>query len=75
MASNLAVRVDKHDKQIAVIQRLILTGMKMINKNSADIQALIKAQRETDRILKNLMLSLGRQERTNGHGKPPKGLA
>ena len=81
MATKLEVRVDKHDKQIAAIQKLILTGMKMINQNSADIRALIKSQRETARLVhenaqavRDLLRSLGRQDQANGHGKPPKGL-
>ena len=81
MPTRLEARVDKHDKQIAAIQKLIMTGMKMINRNAAQIEensaaikVLIKEQRETGRILKDLMRSLGRQDQANGHGKPPKGL-
>jgi hypothetical protein len=74
MPSKLEARVFEHDRQIAAIKKLILTGMKMINENNIQIKALTKSQRETDRLLKDLLRSLGRQDKANGHGKPPNGL-
>ena len=60
MAQSLKERVDKHDREIAAIRKLIFTGMKMIN-------ALTVSQRETDRQLQMLIRSL--QRGSNGHGK------
>ena len=88
MASRLETRVVQQDKQIAAIQKLISTGMKMMNQNNAEIRVLIKSQRETDRrlreteklvretsqTLQNLMRSMGRRDKANGHSKPPAGL-
>ena len=78
MPTKLEARVDKHDQQIAAIQKLILTGTKMLNENrsmirdnNAQIKALIKSQLETDRILKDLLGSPGRRDQANGHGKAP----
>jgi hypothetical protein len=78
----LETRVSEHDRRFAAINKLIITGMKMINENQAAIKALaasqretdrmLKAlaasQRETDRIVKDLARSLGRGP-TNGHDK------
>jgi hypothetical protein len=88
MPRKLETTVARHDKQIAAMQKLILTGMKMlshdriqireiralVHDNALQIQALTKETRENARILKDLMRSLGRRDQTNGHGKPPKGL-
>jgi Tfp pilus assembly protein PilN len=88
MAGKLETGVAQHDKPIAAIQKLILTGMRMINQNSAEIKLLIKSQRETDRrlreteklvretsqTLQNLMRSMGRKDQANGHSKPPAGV-
>ena len=64
MPSKLEARVAEHDKKIAAIQKLILTGMRMISNNAAQIRVLTKAQqetnraqRETDRMLKDLIRS------------------
>jgi len=50
----------KHDREIAAIRKLVLTGTKMLN-------ALAASQRETDRQLQVLIRSL--QRGNNGHGK------
>jgi len=50
----------RHDREIAAIRKLILTGMKMIN-------ALTASQRETDKQLQALIRSM--QRGSNGHTK------
>ncbi len=60
----LADRQDKTDRQIAAIQKLILTGMKMMvrrDKITDDrINALIDAQQRTERKLDRLIQGVGR---------------
>jgi hypothetical protein len=53
-------RLDKHDREIAAIRKLILTGMKMINQLTA-------SQKETDRQLQAFIQSMRRGG--NGHTK------
>ena len=65
MPSSLEARITQHDREIAAIRKLILAGMKMIAANQAQIKALTASQRETDRLLKNLIRSLERG--SNGH--------
>ena len=86
MPSKLEARVSKHDREIAAIRKLILTGMKMITAMEAtqreiqatqreiqrDIKALAASQKETDRELKALIKSL--RGGTNGHGTLKQGL-
>ena len=60
MAVTLKQRVDQHDREIAAIRKLVLTGMKMLVR-------LENSQRETDRMLKELIRSL--KTGSNGHGK------
>lgn len=81
MPSKLEARVSQHDREIAAIRKIILTGMKMIAAMQADqreihadhreirreLKALAASQRETDRELKALIRSL--RGGTNGHGK------
>jgi septal ring factor EnvC (AmiA/AmiB activator) len=74
MPSKLEERVTRHDREIAAIRKLILTGMKMLDRTDRQIDAIVgsidrlsAAQRETDRMLKSLIASLGRG--TNGHSK------
>ena len=79
MASKLQLQVAEHDKQIAAIKKLILAGMKMVSENNAQIKALTKEQRETARLVRETSqtlkdLLLGRQDKANGHGKPPNGV-
>jgi hypothetical protein len=67
MPSKLEARVTEHDRQIAAIRKLIVTGMKMIVHSQTQIKALAASQRETDRMLKGLIRS---QERgRNGHSR------
>ena len=81
MPSKLEERVTLHDREIAAIRKLIVTGMKMIVRNDRAVDKLTgnidklaaegrevrAAQRETDRMLKALISSLGRGR--NGHSK------
>ena len=57
----------RHDREIAAIRKLILTGMKMLNTLTASQQRLSDSQRETDKQLQALIRSL--QRGTNGHSK------
>jgi hypothetical protein len=53
-------RIDQHDREIAAIRKLVLTGMKMLVKLEA-------SQRETDRQLQAFIRSL--RQGGNGHTK------
>lgn len=57
----------RHDREIAAIRKLILTGMKMINALTASQQRLAASQRETDKQLQALIRSM--QRGSNGHTK------
>jgi signal transduction histidine kinase len=77
--SKLEARVSKHDREIAAIRKLIVTGMKMSAETQAmqretqrELKALAASQRETDRELKALIRSL--RGGTNGHGTLKQGL-
>jgi len=73
-------RIDRHDREIATIRKLILSGMKMLAKHdqnflrieeeiralAAEQRALAASQRETDRQLQGLIRSL---RGGNGHEK------
>ena len=70
----LRERVDKHDREIAVIRKLILTGMKMFVKMQNEHVAFRKEMRElaiqqraTARELEAFIRSLRRG--SNGHTK------
>ncbi|MBZ5619958.1 MAG: hypothetical protein LAQ69_14735 [Acidobacteriia bacterium] len=72
MPTKLEARVSQHDREIAAIRKLILTGMRMIaetqasqRENARELKALTASQRETDRELKALIRSL--RGGTNGH--------
>jgi hypothetical protein len=71
MPSKLETRVTEHDRQIAAIRKLILTGMKMLNETQTQVKALTASQRETDRILQGLIRSL-KGSGHNGHQSPPR---
>jgi hypothetical protein len=72
--------LSKHDREIAAIRKLILTGMKMLTradghivaladdmrKLSEDMRKLAAAQRKTEERLQGLMRSLERGR--NGQG-------
>ena len=53
-------RLTKHDREIAAIRTLVLTGMKMI-------VSLTASQRKTDQQLQDFIRSL--RQGTNGHAK------
>jgi Xaa-Pro aminopeptidase len=61
----LKERVDKHDREIAAIRKLIHTGMKMLVKLEEEVRELTASQRETDRQLQAFIRSLRRG--SNGH--------
>ena len=64
--ANLKERVDRHDREIAAIRKLLLTGMKMLAKHDKNLLRLEESQRETDRQLQALIRSL---RGSNGHSK------
>jgi len=76
MPSSLEARVALHDREIAAIRKLVLTGMKMLvqleashKRLEASLTKLEASQKETDRMLKDLIRSLGRGGSGNGHSK------
>jgi Xaa-Pro aminopeptidase len=58
--ATLKERVDKHDREIAAIRKLIHTGMKMLVKLEEEVRELATSQRETDRQLQAFIRSLRR---------------
>jgi hypothetical protein len=67
-------RLTKHDREIAAIRKLVLTGMKMIVSLTASQRILTASQRKTDEQLRktdgqlqDFIRSL--QRGTNGHAK------
>jgi len=69
MPGNLEARIDQHDREIAAIRKLVLTGMKMLVRLEQSQKRLEASQRETDRMLKDLIRSLGGDGGGNGHRK------
>lgn len=79
MPTKLEARVSRHDREIAAIRKLIVTGMEILVKSDQnllrlegaqvamreDLRQLAAAQRETDRQLKGLIRALERGR--NGH--------
>jgi len=59
-------RLDRHDREIAAIRKLLQAGMKMLVRNEEEIRQLTAAQKETDRQLNRFIRSL---ERGNGNGR------
>jgi len=71
----LSERVSQHDREIAAIRKLVLTGMKMLIRSQqrmdrleANLDRLEKAQRRTDATLDRFIRSLERGS-GNGHEK------
>jgi hypothetical protein len=67
-------RLTKHDREIAAIRKLVLTGMKMLANLTAyqretdkQLRLLTASQRKTDEQLQDFIRSLHRG--TNGHAK------
>jgi ABC-type transporter Mla subunit MlaD len=54
----LKQRADQHDREIAAIRKLILTGMKMLNRNQTQINQLSAAQKTTEQNLQRLEASV-----------------
>jgi septal ring factor EnvC (AmiA/AmiB activator) len=74
VATKLEARVSEHDRQIAAIRKLILTGMKMLNQLAGEnvemrkqLRELAGEQRETARQLQAFIRSMRRG--SNGHQK------
>lgn len=72
----LKERADLHDREIAAIRKLILTGMKMINRNQEQINELVAEGKRTDQRLRSLEASVqqfvdGLRRGGNGHSKRP----
>jgi predicted nucleic acid-binding Zn-ribbon protein len=79
--ATITERLDKHDREIAAIRKLLLSGMKMLNNLAAaqhDLAAaqrdLAAAQRETDRQLRETNKQLrafiqSLRRGGNGHSK------
>ncbi len=59
--------MDKFDKRMEAMRKLVQTGMKMLVKNENQIAALTEAQRNTDRKLDRL-IDFWSKRRSNGHG-------
>lgn len=82
----LKQRVDQHDREIAAIRKLVVTGMKMLSRMNdhldrvddrldrvaASQEKLTASQLETDRMLKDLIRSL--KGGGNGHAKRKIGI-
>jgi hypothetical protein len=69
-------RADLHDREIAAIRKLILTGMKMINRNQEQISELRAIQKVSAQELRELRTSVkafidGMSRGGNGHSKRP----
>jgi hypothetical protein len=60
-------RIDQHDREIAAIRKLVLTGMKMLVKSEEEIRELAAQQRATARELEAFIRSL--RQGSNGHTK------
>jgi hypothetical protein len=60
---------DQHDREIAAIRKLILTGMKMINRNQQQINELRELQKVTHEELRAFISSMRRG--SNGHNQGP----
>ena len=58
MPSKLEARVDKHDKQIAAMQKLLLTGMKMLNGSRVELGEMRVQLRETRALVDDNALQI-----------------
>jgi predicted nucleic acid-binding Zn-ribbon protein len=80
-------RLDRHDRQIAAITKLLQTGMRMLVKTQEEQTALRKEVRELTSDVRGLAAMQKRTEATlqafintmkrggNGHSKKPIGLS
>ena len=61
-------RIDLHDREIAAIRKLILTGMKMLNRNQEQIN---KNEEQLNRLASEVRaLVASMRKSSNGHFKP-----
>jgi len=67
-------RIDQHDREIAAIRKLVLTGMRMLvqletsqKKTDAQLKLLQASQQKTDELLQSFIRSL--KGGGNGHSK------
>ena len=65
--ATLKERVDRHDREIAAIRKLLLTGMKILVRLESAQRETDRQLRETDRQLQAFIRSLQRGG-SNGHG-------
>ena len=65
----LKEHVALHDREIAAIRKLILTGMRMLNRNQTQISDLREMQKMTEEKLQALIDSL--RQGGNGHSRRP----
>lgn len=70
--ATLKERVDKHDREIAAIKKLMLGGMKMLTRIEDKVDKLADSQLKTDQQLHLLIQSLNR---SNGNGHKDKRIA
>jgi hypothetical protein len=61
----LTERVSQHDREIAAIRKLVLTGMKMLVSLEKGMKDLQTAQKRTEQTLERFIRSL---ERSGGNG-------
>ena len=65
--TKLEAHVQQHDREIAAIRKLLLTGMKMLVELQAAQKETDRMLKQTDRMLQDLIRSLGRGGAGNGH--------
>ncbi|MBZ5610293.1 MAG: hypothetical protein LAP38_18680 [Acidobacteriia bacterium] len=65
--ASLKQRIDRHDREIAAIRKLIHVGMKMSVTNEKQIRELAVQQRQTSRELQAFIRSL--QRGGDGHSR------
>jgi hypothetical protein len=68
LATNIEARVTQHDREIAAIRKLLLTGMKMLNQTQIEVKKVAVAQQVTEKKLQALIDTV-RGAGSNGHGK------
>lgn len=66
--TTIEARVTQHDREIAAIRKLILTGMKMLNQTQVEVKKVAIAQQVTEKKLQGLIDTL-RGAGGNGHSK------
>jgi len=74
MPTKLEARVSQHDREIAAIRKLILTGMKMLTGIQVENKKIQAAQRKTEQTVDRLSATVDRFIKSmegvgNGHSK------